>query len=157
MKQKITKFVVSVLVCELAGVLGSFFTTPAIPNWYAGLQKSFLNPPNWLFAPVWATLFFLMGISLYLIWEKLKEDKRAKSAIYVFTIQLTLNILWSVAFFGLRSPLYGFIVIIILWFAILFTIFKFHPISKTAAYLLLLYIIWVSFASILNFSIMILN
>ena len=75
MKQKITKFVVSVLICELAGVLGSFFTTPAIPNWYSGLQKSFLNPPNWLFAPVWATLFFLMGISLYLIWEKFKEEK----------------------------------------------------------------------------------
>jgi tryptophan-rich sensory protein len=155
--KKIVKFLVSVLVCELAGVLSSFFTTPAIPNWYAGLQKSFLSPPNWLFAPVWTTLFFLMGISLYLIWEKIKEDKRVKSVIYVFTIQLTLNILWSVAFFGLRSPLYGFIVIILLWFAILFTILKFYPISKEAAYLLLPYIIWVSFASILNFSIMILN
>lgn len=157
MAQKIVKFAIPVLICEFAGFLGSFFTRPAIPAWYAGLQKPFFNPPNWLFAPVWTVLFFLMGISLYLIWEKMAKDERAKPAISVFALQLILNILWSFSFFGLHSPLFGFIVIVLLWFAILFTILKFRPISKEAGYLLLPYILWVTFATFLNFAIMRLN
>lgn len=157
MIRKIIKFIISVFICEMAGFLGSFFTAPAIPVWYAQIQKPFFNPPSWLFAPAWALLFFLMGISLYLIWVKSSEGKNIRTAVFAFLIQFILNILWSFAFFGLRSPISGFIVIIFLWFAILFTILKFYSISKESAYTLIPYIIWVTFAAILNFSILVLN
>jgi len=157
MRINITKIIVSVLICQGVGAVGSIFTSPAISTWYAILQKPSFNPPNWIFAPVWTILFLLMGISLYLIWSKGWADKRVKIALFIFGIQLVLNILWSFLFFGLQSPLYAFIGIIILWLAILLTIISFYRISKPAAYLLLPYILWVSFASILNFSIMILN
>lgn len=154
---KILKLVVSVLVCQGAGLAGSLFTSPAIPTWYATLQKPSFNPPNWVFAPVWSLLFLLMGISLYLVWSKGFEHKKTKTALFIFIVQLVLNILWSILFFGLQSPLYAFIEIIILWLAILMTIITFYKISKIAAYLLLPYILWVSFAAVLNFSILILN
>lgn len=156
-RTKVFKFIVSILICQGAGVVGSLFSLPAIPTWYATLQKPSFNPPNWVFAPVWTLLFLLMGISLYLIWDKGLENKRAKVAIVIFAIQLVLNILWSFLFFGLQSLLYAFIEIIILWLAILLTIISFYKIFKIAAYLLLPYILWVSFASVLNFSILILN
>jgi len=154
---KILKLVVSILICQGVGVMGAFFTSPAIPTWYATLEKPRFNPPNWLFAPVWTILFLLMGVSLYLIWSKGLENKKAKTALFIFVLQLILNILWSILFFGLQSPLYAFIEIIILWLAILLTIISFFKISKTSAYLLLPYMLWVSFAAILNFSIMIIN
>jgi benzodiazapine receptor len=154
---KIFKLLVSILICQGAGAVGSFFTSPVISSWYAGLEKPSFNPPNWIFAPVWTILFLLMGISLYLIWRRGLEDKKAKIAVFIFAIQLILNVLWSFLFFGLQSPLYAFVEIIILWLAILITIINFSKISKLAAYLLLPYILWVSFASVLNFSILILN
>ena len=154
---KILKLVISVLVCQGAAVVGSLFTSPAITGWYASLQKPSFNPPNWVFAPVWTLLFLLMGVSLYLIWSKGLESKKVKTAVLVFSIQLVLNIFWSILFFGLQSPLYAFCEIIILWLAILITIITFYKISKPAAYLLLPYILWVSFAAVLNFSILILN
>ena len=151
----VEKLVISIFICLLAGFIGSFFTSPAIPTWYATLQKPSFAPPNWVFFPVWTSLFIMMGISLFLIWKR--EDKKVKNAIYIFTVQLVLNALWSVAFFGLRSPLTGLIDIIILWIAILATIISFMKISRTASYLLIPYILWVSFAAILNFSIWKLN
>ena len=153
----ITKLVISVLICLLAGFMGSFFTAPSIPTWYATLKKPSFNPPDWLFAPVWTTLFFLMGISLYLVWSKGLDKEGVKRAVFIFVIQLVLNIAWSFLFFGLKSPFFAFLEIILLWLAILITIIRFYPISKTAAFLLLPYIIWVSFASILNFFIVRLN
>ena len=154
---KIFKLAVSILVCQGAGIIGSFFTLPAISTWYTTLLKPSFNPPNWIFAPVWTLLFLLMGISLYLIWNRGLRDKETKKAIFIFGVQLILNMIWSVLFFGLQSPLYAFIEIIILWFAILLTIISFYKIFKAAAYLLLPYILWVTFASALNFSILILN
>ncbi|OGZ34582.1 MAG: TspO protein [Candidatus Portnoybacteria bacterium RBG_19FT_COMBO_36_7] len=154
---KIFKLAVSILVCQGAGIIGSFFTLPAISTWYTTLLKPGFNPPNWIFAPVWTLLFLLMGISLYLIWNRGLRDKETKKAIFIFGVQLILNMIWSVLFFGLQSPLYAFIEIIILWFAILLTIISFYKIFKAAAYLLLPYILWVTFASALNFSILILN
>jgi len=150
-KIKILKLVVSILVCQLAGIVGSLFTSPAISTWYTQLQKPSFNPPNWIFAPVWTLLFLLMGISFYLVWNKGLEDKKAKVALFIFAFQLVLNIFWSFLFFGLRFPLCAFIEIIILWLAILITIISFYRISKTAGLLLLPYIFWVSFAAILNF------
>jgi benzodiazapine receptor len=153
----IIKLAVSILICLAAGSVGSIFTTPSIPNWYASLQKPSFNPPNWVFGPVWTTLFVLMGISLYIVWSRGLQNKKIRKAIFVFGLQLLLNILWSILFFGLKSPLLAFLEIIILWFAISITIIQFFKISKGAGLLLLPYILWVSFASILNFFIVKLN
>ncbi|MDO8741158.1 MAG: TspO/MBR family protein [Candidatus Woesearchaeota archaeon] len=151
------KLIFSIIICQLAGLIGSFFTASSIGTWYAALQKPSFNPPNWIFGPVWVALFLLMGISLYLVWEKGIKAKGVKTALIFFGIQLLLNMLWSIIFFGLRSPLYASIEIIILWLAILFTIIKFYNISKPAAYLLVPYILWVSFAVVLNISIVLVN
>ena len=155
--QEITKLVVSITACQLAGLIGSVFTTPAIPTWYAALQKPAFTPPNCLFAPAWLTLYLLMGIAAFIIWRKGLAQKEVKAALLIFAIQLILNALWSVAFFGLRSPLAGFIVIAILWVAILFTIIRFFRLSVAAGALLLPYILWVSFAAALNIAIWQLN
>jgi benzodiazapine receptor len=153
----IIKLITSITICLAAGVLGSVFTTPAIPTWYATLIKPSFAPPNWAFFPVWTTLFILMGISLFLIWQKGLENGPVKIALYIFGVQLILNVLWSAAFFGLRSPLAGLIEICILWIFILFTILVFMKVSRTAALLLIPYILWVSFAAVINFFIWRLN
>lgn len=147
----------AILISELAGAIGALFTTPAIGSWYSTLTKPVLNPPNWLFAPVWTTLFLLMGIAAFLIWRKAAEPNLKRGALKLFGIQLILNVLWTALFFGAHSPFYALLEIVILWFAILFTILAFRKISKSAAYLLLPYIIWVSFAAYLNYSIWVLN
>ena len=159
MASKIIRLVVAILICQIVGNLGTFFTIASIPTWYAALHKPGFSPPNWAFAPIWLTLYTLMGISLYLVWESCKgrERKRARTAIGVFAVQLALNFLWTALFFGLRSPLYGLVGIIILWVAILATILKFWPISRKAAILLIPYIAWVSIALALNLSIFLLN
>ena len=151
------KLAVSLFVCQLAGIVGSIFTSPAIPTWYAGLNSPSFNPPNWVFSPVWISLFVLMGIALYLVWEKGLKTRTAKNAVTVFGIQLALNTLWSVLFFGLKSPLYAFIEILFLWGAILMSIVFFYRISKPAAYLLIPYLLWVSFATVLNAAYVLLN
>ena len=153
----IVKLVTSLVVCQCAGIVGSVFTAPAIPNWYATLQKPAFTPPNWLFAPAWITLYLLMGIAAFLVWRVGLENRRVRTALIIFLVQLVLNALWSVVFFGMQSPLYGVIVIAILWLMILLIIFKFARISAVAAWLLVPYILWVSFATALNISIWILN
>lgn len=181
MKNKIIKLVVSVLICQGAGIVGSFFTAPAIKTWYASLIKPSFNPPNWVFAPVWITLFLLMGVSLYLVWTKnwkidVAEDQqqpgkfwnsfseklwvgewKEENAKAIFILQLVLNILWSVLFFGLGMFSVAFVEILMLWVTILYTIVNFYRISKTAAFLLFPYIVWVTLAAVLNFSIFWLN
>ena len=152
----ILKLAISIVLCQLAGFLGSIFTAPAIPTWYKTLKKPFFTPPDWIFGPVWISLFILMGISLFLVWRK-QEHPQFKITLTFFLIQLIFNILWSAAFFGLRSPLLGLIDIVLLWVAILLTIRNFLRISKVAGLLLLPYVLWVSFAVVLNFSLWILN
>jgi len=149
------KLVIAIIVSELTGIIGSVFTISAIPNWYAGLVKPSLNPPSWIFGPVWVTLYALMGVALWLIW---KSDSPQKiKAIWLFVIQLVLNAIWSPVFFGLHSIGDALAIIILLWAAIVLTIFVFAKVSKTAAYLLIPYILWVSFAGYLNYSIWALN
>jgi benzodiazapine receptor len=151
------KLIIAIAFSELAGIIGSVFTMPSISGWYADLAKPALNPPNWVFGPVWTTLFALMGIAAFLVWRKGLKRKGAKIALGIFIIQLALNTLWSVIFFGLHSPGGAFVEIIFLWIAIVLTIIAFSKISKAAAWLLVPYIIWVSFAMYLNFSIWALN
>jgi tryptophan-rich sensory protein len=142
--------IASITICQGAGILGSVFTVPAISGWYVTLNKPSFNPPSWLFGPVWTLLYFLMGISLYLIWIR-------KGDLKWFWVQLFLNSLWSIIFFGLRSPGLALLEIIILWLAILVTIKTYLKTYRPAAYLLYPYLAWVSFASFLNFSIWLLN
>jgi translocator protein len=156
-KTKAIKFLVSLIICQFAGIIGSVFTVSSVSSWYPTLTKPWFTPPSWVFAPVWTTLFILMGLSLYLIWSRSSKDKRVKNALIVFGSLLSLNVLWSVAFFGLRSPLMGLFVIALLWAAIAVSLFRFYKISRKAAYLMIPYIIWVSVAALLNLYIWILN
>jgi benzodiazapine receptor len=152
---KVRELAFSVIVCQLAGIVGSIFTTPAIGGWYATLEKPWFNPPNWVFAPVWTALFLMMGLSLYLI--LIRKDRKTEIGLLLFSAQLLLNILWSVLFFGLKDPLFAFLEILALWFFILLTAASFWRIDRRATYLLIPYLCWVSFATILNFYIWKLN
>lgn len=153
----IVKLFVSIIICQLAGVLGSLATTPAIPVWYASLRKPVFTPPSWLFAPVWIILFFLMGCALFLVWRQGVRISGVKLALVIFAVQLILNVLWSFAFFGLRSPLAGLIVICVLWVMIIATIIVFCRLSTVAGVLLIPYILWVSYAAVLNAAIFAIN
>lgn len=151
------KLLASILGCELVGILGTIFTTPSIPTWYSSLNKPVFSPPNWIFGPVWTILYLLMGVSFYLILKIGWKQKKVKDALKFFLAQLALNFVWSPLFFGLKSPLLGLITIIAMWVLIVITMKKFYPLSKVAFYLLIPYLLWVSFATILNASILILN
>jgi len=150
---KFLKLIISIIICELAGIIGSFFTASSVSSWYAELAKPQFTPPGWVFAPVWTTLYLLMGVAAFLVWTS-PVSKGKKVALIIFAVQLVLNTLWSIIFFGLRSPLGAFIEIIFLWLAILAAIIAFSRISKPAAWLLLPYILWVSFAAYLNYAIL---
>ena len=166
MKINYIKLITSIIICQLAGFIGSLFTTSSVNSWYLTLNQPFFNPPSWVFAPVWISLYLLMGISLYIVWNK-KPKKREtrtktkskiwKTALSIFVIQLVLNSLWSILFFGLKSPLFAFIEIVLLWISIILTMFYFKKFSKTSFYLLIPYILWVSFALILNLGYVLLN
>lgn len=156
MKQPV-KLLTSIFICEFVGIVSTPFTIAAIPTWYVMLTKPVFSPPNWVFGPVWTILYALMGISAYLIWIKGIQNKKIKMALLYFMIQLVFNFLWSFLFFGLHNPLLGLVDIIALWIAIACTIRMFYPLSKRAAYLLIPYILWVSFAGVLNLSIVLLN
>ncbi len=151
------KLIAALIIPLTAGWVGSIFTMPAIDLWYAGLVKPSFNPPDAVFGPVWSILYFLMGISLYLVWREGASVPRVNFAIGIFGVQIILNTLWSVVFFGMENPGGGLFVIGLLWIAILANIFAFIRISKVAAYLLIPYLLWVSFAAVLNFEIWILN
>lgn len=151
------KVAICIIGCELAGMIGTFFTISAISTWYSTLIKPVLNPPSWIFGPAWTTLYALMGISAFLIWKKGFEKKEVKKSLVIFALQLFLNTIWSPIFFGLQNPGLAYIVIVALWCSIIWTMIKFYRINRTATYLLIPYILWVSFASYLNFSIWMLN
>ena len=151
------RLIAFIIICELAGAVGSLFTAPSIPGWYSSLAKPDFAPPNWIFAPVWTILFALMGIAAFLVWRKGIHLKEVKIAIYAFGVQLALNIIWSAIFFGLRSPGLAFAEVILFLAAIVVSAFLFFRISKPAGWLFVPYIIWVSFASYLNFMIWRLN
>lgn len=145
---------------QAAGLLGTIFTMPAIPGWYAGLVKPDFSPPNWVFGPVWTTLYLMMGIAAFLVWRRQSasgQPSKAGRALTAFWIQLALNSLWSIFFFGMKSPLLGLIDIVLLWLAIVWTMAEFKKVSPPAFWLLVPYLLWVSFATALNFAIFQLN
>ena len=148
--------VACIAVCQLAGVIGTIFTLDAIPTWYALLNKPSFSPPNWIFGPVWTILYTLMGVSLYLVWRTPAGTARSVG-IRWFAAQLVLNALWSILFFGLQNPLYGLVCIVCMLVSILVTTWYFSKVSSLAAWLMAPYILWVSFATLLNASIWYLN
>jgi benzodiazapine receptor len=153
---KIIKLLLLIIACEGVGFLGTIFTIPSIQGWYMTLQKAPFNPPSWVFGPAWTILYFLMALSLFLVLQK-KFKKQRNFLIILFTTQLVLNFLWSVIFFGMHLPLAAFVEIIFLWISIALLIVDFWKHSKLAAIILIPYLCWVSFASVLNFYIALLN
>ena len=151
------KLLTSIIIALVAGLAGSITTFTSINTWYKTLVKPPFNPPNWIFGPVWTTLYILMGIALYLIWSKGLKKKRVKFAFWLFIVHLFANVGWSIVFFGLHSLFGGFVMIIVLELFIIALIWKFYEIDKWAAYLLIPYICWVTFAGILNTAVWLLN
>jgi translocator protein len=155
---KITRILVVVVTCLVIGYFSGMVTRSAITTWYPTLIKPSFNPPNWIFAPVWSMLYVMMGVAAGLVWNKMESDKVVvKNALVIFAVQLALNALWSYLFFGLKNPMLSGIEIILLWLMIFETYTKFIKINKIAAYLLIPYLLWVSFAMVLNASIWWLN
>lgn len=154
--KKIINLILCIVICMALGSLSGLFTVNEIKTWYSTINKPSWNPPNFIFAPVWTSLYLLMGISLGIIINKSKSPERTK-AIILFIIQFVLNFFWSLIFFKFHHLLFAFIEIILMWFAILLTIISFSKINKIAAWLLVPYIAWVSFASILTYTIWQLN
>ena len=146
-----------VILCLSIGGLSGFITQAAIPTWYAGLEKPFFTPPNWLFAPVWTTLYCLMGIAAGLVWSKGSHHRWVKTALYHFGAQLIVNGLWSIVFFGLKSPGIALLIIGLLLYLVIKTIYWFKIVNRPSAYLLYPYLLLVSFASFLNLGIYYLN
>ncbi len=147
----------SIVLSLGAGYVGSLFTVTGPGSWYALINKPAFNPPNWLFGPVWTSLYVLMGISLFLVWRKGWKNEAVRAGVKLFIIQLGFNIVWSYFFFGLHNPRLAFMEIIALWLAIIATIIAFNRVNRVAAKLLWPYVAWVSFAAFLNYTIWQLN
>lgn len=155
---RITKILTVVVTCLVIGYFSGIVTRSAIITWYPTLVKPSFNPPNWVFAPVWSTLYIMMGIAAGLVWDRMESNTAlVKKALVVFAIQLALNALWSYLFFGLKNPMLALIEIVILWLMIYETYVQFGKINKIAGYLFIPYLLWVSFAMVLNASIWWLN
>jgi benzodiazapine receptor len=152
----IIKLIICLGVPLTVGFAGSFFTNSSM-DWYQTLQKPVFNPPNWVFAPVWTVLYLLMGISLFLVWQRGFANAAGKTALACFILQLVFNTLWTPIFFGVKQPLVAFADIIVLWLAAVATVASFYRVSKLSAILLVPYIVWVSFAAVLNAAICVLN
>jgi benzodiazapine receptor len=148
--------IIFILIAQAAGFIGSAFTMPAIPAWYDTLIKPGFTPPSYVFAPVWAILYILMGIAAYRVWE-VRQSRGARPALILYAVQLVLNVVWSYAFFGLHNILAGLGVIILLWLFVFATTVVFYRVDTPAGWLLVPYIVWVSFAAGLNYILWMLN
>ncbi|MEA9413397.1 TspO/MBR family protein [Flavobacterium sp. PL02] len=155
---KITRILAVVVTCLAIGYFSGIVTRTSVDTWYPTLIKPSFNPPNWVFAPAWSLLYLLMGVASGLVWDRIEYEKEAvKNALVFFAIQLALNALWSYLFFGLMNPLLALLEVFVLWLMIYETLLKFIKINKIAGYLLVPYLLWVSYATVLNASIWWLN
>ena len=155
---RILKIIIMVVTCVAVGYLSGEVTRESVTTWYPTIEKPSFNPPNWLFAPVWGLLYVLMGVAAGLVWTKIDDQKETvKKGLTFFAVQLGLNALWSYLFFGLHNPLIALIEIALLWLMIYETFLQFNKVNRTAGYLLIPYLLWVSFAMVLNASIWWLN
>tara|TARA_R110002050_G_scaffold133134_7_gene255511 strand:- start:51801 stop:52274 length:474 start_codon:yes stop_codon:yes gene_type:complete len=157
LKKQLTYITISVAVCLTIGFLSSFATQSSVNGWFLELNKPSFNPPNWIFAPVWTVLYIMMGVAAGIVWAKGFYHIWVKTALYHFGIQLLFNALWSIIFFGFKNPFAALLVILTLLILLIFTIKWFKVVSTTAAYLLIPYLLWVCFATALNYKIWELN
>ncbi len=157
LKKKLGYIVIAVTVCLVIGFLSSFATQSSVNDWYVGLNKPAFNPPNWIFAPVWTLLYIMMGVAAGIVWAKGFYHIWVKTALYHFGFQLLLNAAWSIVFFGFKQPFWALIVILTLLILLLLTIKWFRVVSNLAALLLVPYLLWVCFATVLNYKIWELN
>ena len=160
-KADLSKTIISISACVLIGLLSSLATKSSVNTWFLSLEKPFFNPPSWVFAPVWIVLYVVMGYSFAIIWSNKSQSRKSKEiinkAMIVFGAQLALNALWSILFFKLCNPFLALVEILLLWLMIFETIKAFNKIDSFASKLLLPYLVWVSFAAVLNGSIWYLN
>lgn len=154
--KKLLPLVVFLALALGVAALGSVFTSAGMPEWYASLEKPPFNPPSWVFAPVWTTLYVLMAVAAWLVWRRAGLETGGR-ALTAWAAQLALNLAWSGLFFALQTPAVALVEIVALWLAILATILLFHRHSRIAAWLMVPYLVWVSFAAALNFAIVRLN
>jgi len=157
MSSKLKHISISILVCLLIGFIGAIVTQSGFDNWYLNIQRPTFNPPSWIFGPVWTVLYILMGIALGLVWNKGLHHAWVKTALYHFGFLLLLNTAWSIVFFGFKLPILSLLIIISLLILVVFTIKWFKVVSPFAAYLLIPYLIWLAFITLLNYEIWRLN
>ena len=155
--KEILRLIVSIVIVFLAGAVGTVYTLKEITTWYVTLAKPSWTPPNWAFGPIWTALYILIGISLYLVWREGLDRRDVRIALLVFATQLILNVVWSLIFFGTHNIFGGLVLVILLWISILANIIVFYRISQPAGLILIPYLIWVSIASYLNYSVFLLN
>jgi translocator protein len=155
-RSDITKLVIAILIPLALGAIAGRFTAQAVPDWFASLNRPSFSPPNWIFGPVWTVLYILLGISLFLIWKQIPSKQR-NNALWIFSLQMFLNFIWSFVFFYFHQIGLALIVIIGLWISIIFMLISFYKIKPLAAYLNMPYLLWVTFASVLNAGYFILN
>ncbi len=149
------KLIISLVLPQIAGFIGSLYTISQIGSWYAELQKPSFNPPSWIFGPVWTVLYVLMGVAFYFLWTR--KDVISKKLRILFLVQLCLNAMWSILFFGIHNPLFAYVDIILLWLMIVALMIDTWRIDKKISFLFMPYVAWVTFASFLNLSIILLN
>lgn len=159
-ERPVPTLVLAVVAAEIVGAVGGIATASSVDTWYTTLTRPEFAPPNWVFAPVWITLFAFMGVAAWLVWRRADRPAHrteARRALTVFGLQFAVNVAWSFAFFGARSPLAGLVVIAALWLLVGTTIVGFWRVDRRAAALMLPYIAWVSFAGLLNYGFWALN
>ena len=152
----LAKCILCILLCIGLGSISGIASGTGLTEWYQTLNKPFFQPPSWVFGPAWTILYTLMGIAIARIWHQPASSMKT-TAVRLFVIQFIINLIWTPIFFALQQPLIALIIIIIMWILILLTIRSFKKLDSTAAYLLVPYIMWVSFATVLNASIVYLN
>ena len=153
----IFKLLITIIVCQCAGLIGSLFTASAINGWFSELNHPSFTPPDWLYPPIWITGYLLIAIAAFLIWWRGLHIRPVRVAMILFLVQLFLGVVWAYILFGLQSVLFGLIAVMALWIVLLFTVIQFYKVSVAAGSLMIPYMVWVTFAIILNGSLYLLN
>jgi translocator protein len=157
MKKEIPLLIGSIALCLGAGFFGSFATMSSVDTWFTTLVKPSFNPPSWIFGPVWTVLYILMGISLYRVWRLGWKNNHVRLAVIFFLVHLVVNVLWSIVFFGAHQIGLALALILFLWLCILVLVSTFWHHDRWAAALLVPYLLWVTFATVLNYAFFMLN